>query len=78
MQDLGSGIWGGLCYLAGTVVTGFGSKVNAAINGSIRKHGCCFIPLTWNRRQYICKEHRETKLFNDAQEPKSIKTEDEK
>lgn len=78
MQDLCSGIWGGLCYLAGTVVSGFGSEVNAAINGSIREHGRCFIPLAWHRRQHICEEHREMKLFNDAQEPRTIRTEDEK
>lgn len=35
MQDLGSGIRGSLCYLAGTIVSGFGSEVNAAINGSV-------------------------------------------
>lgn len=70
MQDLGSGIRGGLCYLAGTIVSGFGSEVNAAINGSIWKHRCCFIPLAWDWRQYICKEHREMRLFNDAQGPK--------
>lgn len=35
MQDLGSGIWGGLRYLAGTVVSGLGSEVNATINSSI-------------------------------------------
>lgn len=35
MQDLCGGIWGGLCYLAGTVVSGFGREVNAAINGSV-------------------------------------------
>lgn len=68
MQDLCRGIWGSLCYLAGTVVSGFGREVNAAVNGSIWEHRCCFIPLAWNRRQHICGEHREMKQFNDAQE----------
>lgn len=56
MQDLRRGIWGGLCYLAGTVVSGLGSEVNAAVNGSIREHRCCFIPLAWNWWQHICGE----------------------
>jgi hypothetical protein len=34
--------------------------------------------LAWHRRQHICEEHREMKLFNDAQEPRTIRTEDEK
>lgn len=67
MQDLCCGIWGSLCYLAGTVVSGFGREVNAAINGSIWEHRCCFIPLAWNWWQHICGEHREMKQFNDAQ-----------
>lgn len=68
MQYLRRGIWGSLCYLAGTVVSGFGCEVNAAINGSIWEHCCCFIPLAWNWWQHICGEHREMKQFDDAQE----------
>ena len=35
MQYLCRGVWGSLCDLAGTIVSGFGREVNAAINGSI-------------------------------------------
>lgn len=68
MQDLCGGIWGGLCYLAGTVVSGLGREVNAAVNGSVREHRGCFIPLAWNGRQHICGECEEMRQFNDAQE----------
>lgn len=68
MQDLSCGIWCGLGYLAGTVVSGFGREVDAAVNGSIWEHRCCFIPLAWNWWQHICGEQRGMKEFNDAQE----------
>lgn len=64
MQDLGGGIWRGLSYLAGAVVTGFGGEVDAAVNGSIRKHGSGFISLPWHWWQHICG----TKQIIDARE----------
>lgn len=64
MQDLGGGIWRGLSYLAGAVVAGFGGEVNAAVNGSIRKHGCSFISLPRHWRQHICG----MKQITDARE----------
>lgn len=55
MQDLGGGIWRGLSYLAGAVIAGFGGEVDAAVDGSIRKHGGGFISLPWHWRQHICR-----------------------
>lgn len=68
MQYLGGGIWCSLRYLAGTVVTSFRGEVNAAVNGSIRKHSSSFISLPWHRWQHICGEHRGMKQIIDAQE----------
>lgn len=69
MQYLGGGIWCSLRYLAGTVVTSFCGEVNAAVNGSIRKHSSSFISLPRNWWQHICGEHRGMKQIIDAQEP---------
>lgn len=68
MQYLGGGIWRSLSYLAGTVVTSFRGEVNAAVNGSIRKHSSGFISLAWHWWQHICSEHRGMKQIIDAQE----------
>lgn len=45
MENLGGGIRSGLGCLARAVVVGFGGEVYAAIDGSIREHGACLIPL---------------------------------
>ena len=68
MQDLGGGIWRGLRYLAGAVVTSFRGEVNAAVNGSVRKHSSGFISLPWHWWQHICSEHKGMKQFIDARE----------
>lgn len=68
MQDLGGGIRRSLRYLTGAVVTGFGGEVDAAVNGSIGKHGSSFISLPWHWWEHICGEHRGTKQIIDAQE----------
>lgn len=68
MQYLGGGIWCSLRYLAGTVVTSFCREVNAAVNGSIRKHSSSFISLSWHWWQHICGEQRGMKQIIDAQE----------
>lgn len=68
MQYLGGGIWCSLRYLAGTVVTSFCGEVNAAVNGSIRKHSSSFISLPRHWWQHICGEHRGMKQIIDAQE----------
>lgn len=68
MQYLCCGIWCSLCYLAGTVVTSFCSEVNAAVNGSIRKHSGSFIPLAWDWREYICDENIWMKQISNARE----------
>jgi len=68
MQDLGGGVWRGLRYLAGAVVTSFRGEVNAAVNGSVRKHSSGFISLPWHWWQHICSEHKGMKQFIDARE----------
>lgn len=46
VKNLSGGIGSGLGCLAWAVVVGFGGEVYAAVDGSIREHGACFIPLT--------------------------------
>lgn len=53
MENLSGGIGSGLGCLARAVVVGFGGEVYAAVDGSVREHGACLIPLTggeiWER-----------------------------
>lgn len=55
MENLGGGIGSGLGRLARAVVVGFGGEVYAAVDGSIREHGACFISLPsgeiWKKKE---------------------------